>query len=380
MREALKRGLLAIDLRYRFEFVDDAALEKNAYASTLRGALSYETGALRGFSAGVTFETVTAVGNDLLYNNAGAGSLNNGVIDRPIVADPEIIEVDSIFLAYRGAYGLEIRAGRFGYTLDNQRFIGTAGWRQNRRSFEAVSFAIGVPATLQATYAYLGRVYYNNGSSPEIDAHLFHLSREVGPGVVSAYAYLLDWERSDRAVLSTATYGARFIGDTSTRSVDLLYFAEAARQLDHGGNPRDFSLSYAHLGLGVRRGEWTLQAAWELKDGNGTSAVQTPLGTNHGKNGFADRLVITPPEGSHDRYVRLSMDRKSWSWMVAYHDFQAAQGGAGLGTEVDFLARYTVSEPLSFFFKIAHYTAETLSTDVTKVMLWSSWSFVGGRH
>ncbi len=118
-----------------------------------------------------------------------------------------------------------------------------------------------------------------------------------------------------------------------------------------------------------------LQAGWELKDGDGTSAVQTPLGTNHGKNGFADRLVITPPEGSQDRYIRLSMDRESWSWVVAYHDFQAALGNSRLGTELDLVARYTPTDPLSLFLKVAHYTADTLSTDVTKVMLWATWRF-----
>jgi hypothetical protein len=127
------------------------------------------------------------------------------------------------------------------------------------------------------------------------------------------------------------------------------------------------------LGVGDRRGPWTLQVGWELKDGDGTSAVQTPLGTNHGKNGFADRLVVTPPDGSQDRYVRLRMDQKDWAWLVAYHDFQAARGGADLGRELDLQARYSSTERLSFHFKLARYWADTLSRDTTKVMLWASW-------
>ena len=242
LRQALEQGLLEIDLRYRVELVDSDLFEKDATASTLRAALTYETALYRGFFAGVTFETVTAIGNDLLYNNAGADDLWNGVTDRPVVADPEIIEVDRIFLAYRGAHGLELRAGRFDYTLDNQRFIGIAPWRQNHRSFEGLSFAIGTPTTLQAKYAYLGRVYYNTGASPGIEAHLFHLSREVGPGSISGYAYLLDWDDEARALLSSATYGARFVGESATRPADLLYIAEYARQVDYGDNPQNLSL------------------------------------------------------------------------------------------------------------------------------------------
>ena len=373
--EALKQGVLGIDFRYRLEFVDSESVDKDAIASTLRGALTYETAPYRGFFAGVTFETVTAIGNDELYNNAGSGDLWNGVTDRPVVADPEIIEVDRLFFAYRGAYGLQVRAGRFAYTLDNQRFVGIAPWRQNYRSFEGVSFAIGNSQTVEAGYAYLRRVYYNTGASPGIDAHLLHLSRDLGPSSLSGYAYLLDWENETRAFLSSATYGARYTGGNSIGFTDLLYFAEYARQLDHGDNPRDFSLDYAHLGLGARTGPWTLQAAWELKDGDGTSAVQTPLGTNHGKNGFADRMVVTPPDGSHDYYVRLAMDDDRWAWLLDYHSFRAARGGDWLGTEIDALVRLSLADSLSLNLKVAHYMADTWLTDVTKVMVWASWFF-----
>jgi hypothetical protein len=374
-RQALERGLLSLDLRYRLESVDSASFEKDALASTLRGALAFETAPYKGLFAGVVFETVTAIGNDQLYNNAGFGSLNNGVTDRPVVADPQLVEVDRIFLAYRGGRGLEVRAGRFDYILDNQRFVGIAPWRQNYRSYEGVTFAIGTRDVIQFKYAYLSRVRYNNGASPGIDGHLFHLSRDVGPGSLSGYGYLLDWGQSDRAALSSATYGLRFTGTSPTKTVNFIYFAEYARQVDFGDNPRQFGLDYGHLGLGVERGPWRFQAAWELRDGDGTSAVQTPLGTNHGKNGFADRMVVTPPDGSHDRYLRLTMTGDRWSWLLAYHDFEAVQGGAGLGTEIDFQGGYEITEPLSVFLKVARYDADTWLTDVTKVMLWASWSF-----
>ncbi len=138
-----------------------------------------------------------------------------------------------------------------------------------------------------------------------------------------------------------------------------LYFAELARQNDFGDNPRSFGLDYAHLGFGVRKGTWSLRAAWELRDGDGISSVQSPLGTNHGKNGFADRMVATPPDGSHDYYVRLAMDRHRWSWLLDYHDFRAARGGDRQGTELDFQARYTPVDPLSVYLKVAHYKADT---------------------
>ena len=373
--EAIKQGRLRLDLRYRIESVDDEAFAKQALASTLRSALSFESAGWRGLFAGFTIENVSALGNDQLYNNAGAGSRGNGVTDRPVVADSEITEIDQVYLGYRGPGGLELKAGRFAYTLDNQRFIGIAPWRQNHRSYTGASLAVALPAGFDASYAFLDRAFFNNGASFGLDAHLLHLSRDLGFAGASAYGYFVDWVDEAREGLSSATVGARLDGATALPGFDLLYLAEYARQSDYGENPQDFGLDYIHLVLGARKGAWALRAGWELKDGNGTTAVQTPLGTNHGLNGFADKLVVTPPDGSHDRFLRLSFDRERWAWLLAYHDFEAAVGSAPLGTEIDFQGRFTPAPSLSFFLKVAQYRAETLSTDTTKIMAWTTWSF-----
>ena len=373
--EAASKGTLSINLRYRYEVVNDDAFALDALASTLRTALGFETSPLHGFSVGIVFEDVTAVGNDKLYNNAGAPGFGNEVTDRPIVADPELTEIDRVYLRYRGWSSAELRVGRFDYKLDNQRFVGTADWRQNERSFDAVDVGFGASNILRARYGYLDRVHYNNGASPGISAHLFHVTRSFPVGGLSGYAYLLDWDSEERDELSSGTFGARFQGDNDLGAFDVLYHAEYARQIDYGENPEDFSLNYVHLGLGARRDPWTVQLGWELKDGNGTSAVQTPLGTNHGKNGFADRLVVTPPVGSHDIHVRLNMNRPSWSWLLAYHNFQAALGDTVLGRELDFQANFSPLTGLSLHFKLARYWAATLSEDTTKAMVWAAWSF-----
>lgn len=374
--EAITAGELSLDLRYRFEWVDDDAFELDAKASTLRTAISYETAAFRGLYAGVSLEAVTPVGNDLLYDNGGSGDLGNGVTDRPRVADPELAEIDRLYLGYRGSSGLEILAGRKDLILDNQRFVGIAPWRQNYRSYDLAHLAVGSERrTVRVQYAYLDAVNYNSGASPELDGHVIHLSRDLGFGRLAAYGYLLDWDAPERWRLSSATYGARLTGQTDIRAYSLSYFGEYARQSDYGDNPEEFDLDYLHAGLGVGRGGWAVQLAWELKDGDGVSAVQTPLGTNHGKNGFTDRLVVTPPDGSEDLYLRLRHDRDRWGFMVAFHDFSSAGSGDTLGQEVDAVARHEPSDDLSLHLTVAHYMADTFLVDVTKAMVWASWSF-----
>ena len=61
--------------------------------------------------------------------------------------------------------------------------------------------------------------------------------------------------------------------------------------------------------------------------------------------------------------------------MIDSHDFQSAESGDRLGTELDHQAGYSPFEAFSVNLKIAHYMADTWLTDVTKVMMWASWSF-----
>ena len=308
--EAFEQGDFTVDLRYRYEFVDDAAFEKDAHASTLRSALTFETAPYRGFFGGLVLENVTAIGNDELYDNLGAGRLSNGVTDRPVVADPALTEVDRAYLGYRGPLGLELRVGRIDYVLDNQRFVGIAPWRQSYRSYDAVSAALGRPDGWRARYAYLDRVNYNNGSRPALDGHLFHVSRRLGIGAFSAYAYLLDWGSEERAALSSGTFGARLQGNRKVGSTDVLYLAEYARQVDHGDNPRGVlpGLRPPRVGGPKRR----LDPAGRVGAQGRRRHQRRPDPARHQPRQERLRRPAggNPPDGSQDRYVRLSMDRK----------------------------------------------------------------------
>ena len=329
--DALTGGRLDVDFRLRTELVDQDPFTEDALATTLRTELSYETLSFRGFFAGMTLESVTPIGSDTTYDNGGAGRRANGVRDRPVIADPEITELDRLYVGYGGHHGFDLKIGRMGLVFDDQRFVGLAGWRQNRRSFEAAQVGIGSDSTLRAKYAFLNRVHYNSGASPKLEGHLMHLARDLGFVRAAAYAYLLDWDDVDRHRLSSATYGLRVTGEADLQPYDLRYFGEYAQQHDTADNPESFELDYAHAGLTLARAGWSLQVAWELKDGNGVSAVQTPIGSNFGMNGFADQLVVTPPEGSHDLYLRLRRQTNRWSWLVGYHDLPGSPRRAPAG-------------------------------------------------
>jgi hypothetical protein len=85
LREAVRNGRTWLSFRYRFEYVDQEDFDENAYASTLRTVLGYETGVWRKLSGLIEFEDVHAIGPDDTYN-----STTNGVTDRPTVVDPRV--------------------------------------------------------------------------------------------------------------------------------------------------------------------------------------------------------------------------------------------------------------------------------------------------
>ena len=88
-------GDVILDMRLRYETVDQDGFAKDAQALTLRTRLGYETPAWRGFKALAEVENVTALGD--AYN-----STTNGKLRYPIVADPEVTELNRAQVSWTG--------------------------------------------------------------------------------------------------------------------------------------------------------------------------------------------------------------------------------------------------------------------------------------
>ncbi len=134
--DAVTKGKLSLNLRYRYEGVDQTGFEENGQASTLRTTLGYRTLSWNRLAAMIEFENVVNVGLSNDHNNLGAGSLWNGVTDRPVIPDPPITEINQVYLDWKPVDSLLIRGGRQEIVIDNSRFIGNVGWRQNHQTFD----------------------------------------------------------------------------------------------------------------------------------------------------------------------------------------------------------------------------------------------------
>jgi hypothetical protein len=369
----IDEGKVNFSFRYRYEHVDDDRFDETADASTLRSRASFKSGTYRDWSFFGEVDDVREVFVDDF--NAGAG--NTPARSRyPVVADPEGTEINQAFLEFRGLRSTAIRLGRQRINLDAQRFVGGVGWRQNEQTYDAVSVD-WVDADRRLFYAVIdnvNRVFGEDvpaGDHRQAPSHLFNASlRAGGLGQLSGYLYALDNE--DEPAFSTDTFGLRLAGSRSDSAWSPSYLVEYARQTDAGDNPVPFHANYWHLGGGVKLGGVDVSAGWEVLSGDADQpgkAFRTPLATLHAFNGRADQFLTTPNAGLEDRYLKLKAAPGAWMLELAAHRFDAQDGGADYGREIDLRAGRRLGQHLSVDVIVAAFDGDEGYRDLNKLWL-----------
>ncbi len=370
-----------VDARYRFEHVEQGNRFKNANASTLRTKIGYKTGNAYDFQGLIEFENIGNIGSED-YNNTV-----NGNATFPIVADPDGTELNQLWLSYAGIPDTTIKAGRIGINIDNQRFFGTVGWRQNDQTFDSVVITNNSIPNLNLLYSHVRNVNRINGNDHALgdldtETHVANASYKVADWLtVTGYGYWWDIDQSQ--VLSSKTYGLRLTGSTPiNEDWKFFYEVEGAEQDDHAGNPNSYDATYYHLSPGVKWKNWVFQAGYESLEGNGTTSFNTPLATLHKFNGWTDQFLNMHllPNGLEDMYGKVVYKFDgvhpwidSTKFVGVYHDFEAERGGADYGDEWNLqlsrplkLDNIGWSESSSIALKYAAYDADNFSTDTEK--------------
>lgn len=364
---------LSWNLRLRHESVDDDAFLHAANADTARLRAAVLARFNGGWSALVEGEGVASAGNRY---NSGA----NGRGDLPAITDPAGIELNQAWVAWRGQRGGAV-LGRQRLNWDNQRWIGSVGWRQNEQTFDALSLEASPSKQLVLRYAWLGRVHRIAGDEAldplarerSLDSHLFNAAFVHGAQQWVGYAYLHD--DRDQARASTATYGLRWTGKLPA---GFAWTAEWARQQDHADNPLGFSHSYWLLEPSLVRHGLTWKLGWEHLGGDGSHALQTPLATLHAFNGWADKFITTPAAGLEDFYLLASAKAGKYTWTVAAHDYRADTGGQHYGREWNLSLVRPLRTGWSGMLKVADYRADELARDTRKI--WLQFEYTGERR
>jgi hypothetical protein len=373
--EAIASGHLLLDIRGRWEHVDQdktAKLTQDADAYTVRTRLGWETGAWRGVQALLEFQDVSHLGpQDYAVNAPGAATPPLNGADRaryPLVNDPDQAELHRLQLQWSPAREFTATLGRQRILVDDQRFVGNVGWRQNEQTFDAARTEFAI-AGFSGTYVYVAHVNRVLGPSSDwkSDSHLLNLAYAVAPPLrLEGFVYALDFSNSP--INSSITEGGRVTGKAPLGPLLLAYGAAYADQRNyHSGSTPHFDLSYWDVNLGASWKSLAAKLDYEVLEGNGARGFTTPLATTHAFNGWADAWVA--PGGNKSFVDGLKDLSGALVWLpplrapffvhpeltAVWHDFHDERTGAALAHELDLMATASFTRQLTGLVKFADF-------------------------
>jgi hypothetical protein len=394
LADAITSGKAGVSVRARYEHVDQDGFSETADAITARVRLNYKTSSWRGLSAFAEYDHVFHVLDD--FNSGGGTSPNRGQF--PVVADPEGADLNQLYFDYAASDSTKLRLGRQKILLDNQRFVGHVGWRQNEQTYDAFSVMSTAISNTTLQYTYIANVRRIFGErsvaagSDKTNHHLLNARIKLNDSwSMTPYYYLLDYEFGDivtplppdatsaqiaarandlrRARMSTGTFGVRVAGNVTAGNGKIALVGELATQSDAGDNPARYDADYLHASaMWTMNNGPSLGLAYEsLGSDGGTLSFQTPLATLHAFQGWADKFLATPPAGIEDLYATVKFKAGKWNLTGVYHDFTSETGSIDYGTEFDVSAGTKLGENYGILFKAAFFSGDTSPyTDTNK--------------
>jgi hypothetical protein len=374
--EALREGDAIVDLRARYESVDQAGFASEADALTTRLRAGYQTAPIKGTS----FLAEAVVIDDLVddYN-----STTNGRTQFPVVADPaDFAAINRFALVNKSLDRTTLTFGRQRLTLDDHRFVGNVGWRQHEQTFDGLR-AQWAATKLKLDLSYAAQVNRVFGpDSPqgrwEGDFVLTNLAYTTPAGTLTFFDYYLDVDQA--AAASSNTLGFKLAGSKKLGTLTGTYALSFAQQTEAGANGADLDVDYSLIEGGLNFAKVGFAFGQEVLGSSGAAAFSTPLATLHAFQGWADKFLTTPVAGIDDRYVRVSYPLgkhgrfANVAALALFHDFQADVGGTHFGEELN-LQLVARTERMVLTAKYADYRADALFTDTEKLWLSVDYSF-----
>ncbi len=370
-----------VDARLRYEGVDQIGLASDAEAATIRirSGVEAKKGA---FAVIVEAESTLAISEK--YNSG-----LNGKTQYPVVADPQNIELNRAQIQFTGISKTMVTIGRQRINLDDQRFVGSVGFRQNEQTFDAARIEYSGIKNVKAdiTYAWSNRTIWGidgfGGRQQAVsgDNVFANLSYKHKFGTLTGFGYLVDQDEASVSAfrISSQSYGARFAGTAPlSKTFKLTYALSYARQGDYHRNPNNYSADYWLAELGGEAKGWKLTGGYEVlgaSSGAALTSFQTPLATLHKFNGWTDKFLVTPPNGLRDVYAVLGYTKPKVAGLdsigltATYHDYRSDRLSLNYGNEWG--AQLALKrKKYTFTLKYSDYNAKAFATDTSK--FWAS--------
>jgi len=416
--DSIKEGKQMTNFRLRYENVNQEAYRgttptskrlNTGEAFTLRSLIGWQTAPYKNFSIGAQITDVHEFNdsfNDRRYNtpehNNGTASASADKAQYPNIVDPGFTDINQLFVDWTGIKNTKVRLGRQQLNLDNVRFIGDIGFRQNMQVFDGASVLNKSIPDVELFAAHFDNVRQITTKDRRGNIEVLNAKYRISPSEsVVGYGYLVDVENlaqngGNPNAVGTAAQGGNGLGgsadipasgtnfqpsktDASSKTFGLrldgvrpvnpdwkvLYTAEYAKQTDYRGGSDLIDAYYLRLGGGAAYGAWSVRFDHEkLSSNDGKYAFQTPLGTNHLFQGWADHFLTTPRQGIEDSYVTVAGAIDKVKLYAEYHVFKSDekfQSGAAnkfgdkYGTEFDASATYAFNNNLTGKLEYANF-------------------------
>jgi hypothetical protein len=390
--DAIKAGKNLTNFRLRYENVSQdgnapgitpAQPLKNANALTLRSLIGWQTAPYNNFSFAAQLINVSKLDSDFNDSTPLSGPLNSASnqpnkLAYAKVVDPDYTGINQLYIDWTGIRDTKLRLGRQQVNLDNVRFIGDIGFRQDMQVFDGASV---LNKTITNTDVYLAHyeavrqinTQLRTGGALEVLNIKYNITPTeslVGYGYFSGF---------DELGFGNAWFGAGTLNNGTKPNISanqsnkilglrldgahpvntdfkVLYTAEYANQSHYDSGDSRINAHYYKLGGGVGYDSFTIRADQELlSSNNGEYAFQTPFGTNHLFQGWVDKFLTTPKEGIQDSFITAAYKFKDFVFSAEYHlfnsdtDFHKVTGGTGdkYGTEFDAAVAYNYSKNIT---------------------------------
>lgn len=369
--DSIKQGKPLTSFRYRYETVDQDGYQQapgdntkkldTAYAHTLRSLIGWQTAPFKNFSFAAQITDVHEFNDD--FNDRRGNLSEPGKANYANIVDPGYTDINQLFVDWTGIKNTKLRLGRQIVNLDNVRFIGDIAFRQNTQVFDGISVLNKSIPDTEIFAAHFDRVRQVNTELRNGNIDIVNAKYRISPSEsLVGYGYFIDvanlsQNNGNPAAKSAVAQGGNGLGasqdlfktattDASSKTFGVrldgvrkindnwkvLYTAEYAKQDDYaGGNPL-IDAHYFKLGGGAMYGVWSLRIDQEkLSSNGGKYAFQTPLGTNHLFQGWADHFLTTPRQGMIDTFITFAGSIEKAKLYAEYHVFRSDEKFQSIG-------------------------------------------------
>jgi hypothetical protein len=355
---AIANGRPIVELRPRYNWLDESNFYEGAQGGTLRTVLGWNTAPYYGVR--VRLEVMNA-------SHFGSSNFNDDPSDigsspYPLLPDPRYTGVNQAYAEYGNESGFRMKLGRQVVRLDNQRWVSDNDFRQIPQLFEGVALSYDGFESTGLEAGYYTKVRNTSGDTNDLRLTTLRAAWNPLEGhSIAAYTVLHD-QAANGAFTgfgdnSYRVIGAKAEGAGHYDGLDIPYIAEYAQERPYANGDSRIDANYWRLGGGVSTQRWTARYDYEVKgSNNGQFGVEMPLTDFYRYNGWTLSFFNTPRQGLHDQWL-------TFRWAIVEpltfygesHRFRSDSGGLDFGRENDVGLTWSIMEGLDLRLQYARY-------------------------